>query len=85
MARPRIIGNDVVLAALVQMHGESSIPPSLRELAARLGVKSASSLYPYLHALRNEGRITWVPGRFRTLELVDGDERVLGRRPTAFG
>lgn len=80
MPRPRIISNDVVLEALVQLRRESRTPPSLRELGARVGV-SAPSLYPYLNSLRDEGKLTWVPGRFRTLELVDGEDDVRTAAP----
>lgn len=82
MARPRTISNDVVLAAIVLATEQNGYPPSMRELAARLGFKSASSLYPYFVDLCAEGRITWSAGEFRTLRVVDGQHDVL-RRPAA--
>lgn len=80
MARPRTISNDVVLEALVQAIAERGYAPSLRELAARLGFHSASSLYPYLSELCADGLVTWRPGEFRTLQVVNGHHGEL-RRP----
>lgn len=72
MARPRTIVDDVVLEAIVAWIAERGYPPSLRELAGQLGFASASSLYPYLRALRSEGRVAWVDGEFRTLRVIGG-------------
>ena len=40
--------------------------PSLRELGAVLGIKQ-SSAYARLRVLRRLGRVTWEPGKGRTL------------------
>ncbi len=78
MARPRTINDDVVFEALVSATAERGYPPSLRQLAARVGFASASTLYPYLEALRVKGLVTWVPGEFRTLQVVAGNHDVDG-------
>lgn len=78
MPRARILTNDEVLAALVQCFVESPVAPSLRELAGRLGIASASTLYPYLNDLRDAGLIRWVPGHLRTLELLRRPRRAAG-------
>lgn len=45
-------------------------PPSIRELADDLGVKSSETVHGALVRLRAQGLVTWRPNTPRTLKLV---------------
>lgn len=45
--------------------------PSVRELAAAVGLASPSSMHRHLCHLRDAGLVTWVPGRLGTLRVVE--------------
>lgn len=47
---------------------QNGYPPTVREIAKALGVKSHSSIYSCLCRLKQRGLITWVPHLPRTME-----------------
>ncbi len=73
MARPRlyeVTDDDIVdyLRAHVTEHG---YPPSVREVGDRFGWASSSVPHMRLRRLVDAGRLSAVPGRPRTLRVVE--------------
>ena len=54
---------------LVKNISENGYAPSVRDIAAALGIKSTSSVHAYLHGLEKNGYITQEEGKRRTLRL----------------
>lgn len=50
---------------------ENGYPPSYREIASAIGVKSTRSVVRYLIQLKDEGKVDWSPSGHRTLHLMD--------------
>lgn len=50
---------------------QNSYPPTVREMAANLGVKSTSTVAYYLNKLEKAGKIKKSPSKNRALELVE--------------
>jgi SOS-response transcriptional repressor LexA len=46
-------------------------PPTLRELARALGLRSFGSLWEHLDRLRDLGLVTWDAGKSRTLRVLE--------------
>ena len=65
-----------VVDAIDEHQRQCGHPPSIRELAERLDVRSMSQLHRALVDLRAEGVIAWENGRNRTLRVVGIHERV---------
>lgn len=56
------------------------VPPTVREICAKLGIKSTSTAHKYLKELEESGYITMGEGRNRNIRLVSHgheDERIL--------
>ena len=54
----------------VQDHG---YPPTVREMQQGLGLASTSVTNWWMHVLQNAGRITWMEGQSRTVQIVGDD------------
>lgn len=54
------------LEDFIQLHG---YPPSLREIAAAVGLASTSTVSHHLDALHAMGLVDWEPGRRRTIKV----------------
>ena len=54
---------------LVKTINENGYAPSVRDIAAALGIKSTSSVHAYLHTLEKNGYISQEEGKRRTLRL----------------
>ena len=54
---------------LVKTINENGYAPSVRDIAADLGIKSTSSVHAYLHSLEKNGYIAQEEGKRRTLRL----------------
>ena len=54
---------------LVKTINENGYAPSVRDIAADLGIKSTSSVHTYLHSLEKNGYISQQEGKRRTLRL----------------
>ena len=50
---------------------DNSYPPTVREMAAHLGVKSTSTVAYYLDKLEKDGKIKKSPSKNRALELIE--------------
>lgn len=44
--------------------------PTVREIGEAVGIKS-SSVFHHLESLRAEGKVTWEPGKSRTIKVVE--------------
>ena len=56
------------LTEYVQTHG---YVPSVREIAQGVGVVSTSTVHHHLRALQEEGQITMVEGKARTIQICE--------------
>ncbi|MBE9102776.1 hypothetical protein [Vacuolonema iberomarrocanum] len=75
MATPKGITLDQVEWAILELTAASGgIPPTLRELQGQLGLRSTAAIQSHLDSLRDAGRVTWQPGRARTLQVVGVDQ-----------
>lgn len=61
-----------VLTHLVDWKAARGYPPTVRELAERMGV-NATDVWQKLLRLRREGLVDWVDGKARTLHVVGGE------------
>ena len=59
-----------LIGAIRSLTREAGFPPSIRELADDLGVRSSETIHGALVRLRQEGLVTWRPNTPRTLRLV---------------
>jgi len=59
-----------VLAAIEALTAERGFPPTLRELGARVGLRSMSAVRFQLCQLEAEGRIAVAPGLARGIRVV---------------
>ena len=57
-----------ILAYLEECAGRG-YAPSIREIAAEVGLRSPSSVHAHLWALRADGIVSWQPGLNRTLTI----------------
>lgn len=62
-----------VLQAIMDYTREYKYPPTIRELAEIIGVKSVSSVQEHLKRLKLQGMITWEPSLPRTLKVINKD------------
>lgn len=70
MARPRRVDDEALLTAIMESRAERGVSPTVRELADIMGLRSPAPLHRYLERLREEGRVSWEPGKARTLRVV---------------
>jgi SOS-response transcriptional repressor LexA len=59
--------------ALVAYVDEHDRPPSVRELAAVLGVRGTGHVHDVLSMLKERGYVDWIPRRPRSLRLLPHD------------
>lgn len=62
-----------ILKEIAAFRHEYGFPPTVRELCARTGFKSTSSVASHLQALKDKGYINWVATMPRTLTVLRGD------------
>lgn len=55
-----------VLSIIERYAAERGYPPTVRELAQRLGFKSLNGAADHLAALKRKGLLAWTPGMSRT-------------------
>lgn len=65
----RRLGPAEVLAAIVSMTVDG-VCPTVREVKDELEVRSPSDMHRYLERLQEEGLVTWMPKKPRTLRLT---------------
>ena len=59
-----------IIAAIARHCSEHGYGPSIIEVAQAIGYTSVGSVSYRLRKLRDEGKITWQPGRARTLRVA---------------
>lgn len=59
-----------VLATVAELTQRQGFPPTVRELQLELGLASPSTIFHHLELLREQGLVTWEPGKNRTLKLT---------------
>lgn len=59
-----------ILKAIDEFHQANGYSPSIRELCRLVGIRSSSTLHSYLIRLREEGYVTSVPEKPRTLRVI---------------
>jgi repressor LexA len=61
---------DRIVDAITVMTSENGYAPTIRELGEAVGLKSPDSVSFHLAKLRDEGRVTWMDGKSRTLRVL---------------
>jgi len=61
---------DAVVGFVDRYTVRRGVPPTVREIAHGLGYSSESTVWMYLKELRDAGRLTWQPGKSRTVQVV---------------
>lgn len=59
-----------VLRAIWSYFVERGHPPTVRELGARLGIRSTNGVMDHLYAIARKGLVDWSPKLSRTLRLT---------------
>jgi len=62
---------NAILRAIADFTEYYGWPPTLRELAADLGMFAHSSVDYHLRRLRDQGLVDWEDGKARTLRVVE--------------
>ncbi|MBD3315113.1 MAG: MarR family transcriptional regulator, partial [Chitinivibrionales bacterium] len=62
-----------VLSFIIHRQKRAGIPPTVREIAARLG-KSVNNVRQHLRLIERKGHIRLIPGKARGIEVVVGFE-----------
>ncbi len=52
---------------------EKQYPPTIREIATELGIKSSSTVHEHLSNMRKKGYINFIDTLPRTLSIVEGE------------
>ena len=56
------------IRAYIRMHGYA---PTVREIMDGVGLASTAAVQYHLEKLRDSGVITWIPGRARTIRVLE--------------
>jgi repressor LexA len=68
---PELTAKQVLVLSFIARHTkEKGYPPSLRDIADGLGLKSVNGAKIHVVALKRKGRLTWDEGKARTLKVV---------------
>jgi repressor LexA len=62
---------DEILATIADFTAEYGFPPTIRELALRVGLASTAAVQHHVDLLERAGRLTRSPGLSRTLRVAD--------------
>ncbi|MEO1208278.1 MAG: hypothetical protein AAFX78_01930 [Cyanobacteria bacterium J06638_20] len=73
-----ITAEQVEKAILELTEASGGLPPTIREVSGHLGLQSTSAVQKQLGGLRKAQRVTWEPGKSRTLRVV-GIQTMSGR------
>jgi repressor LexA len=55
---------------IAEFASANGFPPSVREIGTGVGLRSSSTVWSHLYALKRDGRVTWREGSPRTLQVV---------------
>ncbi len=61
---------DQIVDVITTMTRENGHAPTIREIAAAIGVSSPDTIVFHLSRLREAGRVTWKDGAARTLRVL---------------
>ena len=61
-----------VLSMIARHQSLHGYPPTVRELAAALGIRSISGVGEHLRRMAAKRLLTWEPGKSRTLRVIGG-------------
>lgn len=67
----RKVGERDILVAILALDGINGYPPTVRELAASVGLKSAGSMLTRLRTMRERGLVSYEDGNPRTLVVTE--------------
>ena len=71
-----------VLGTIHDITRETGLPPTVREIGQRVGLRSSCTVQRHLEALERKGYIRRNPTKARTIEIVDADNPVMIPRRT---
>lgn len=61
------------LAAIENLIEEKGFSPSLAEIARAIGVPSVGNVHRLLLCLKERGKLTWLPGQARSIQIIPED------------
>jgi repressor LexA len=64
-----------VLSFIIRRQKKAGAPPTIREIAAKIGCSSLNAVRQHLRLIQNKGYIKVVPGRARGIEIAVGFEQ----------
>lgn len=62
---------------------ENGVSPALTEIAAGVGLASHNAVRNHLLQLQSAGKVTWMPGKFRTLRVVEQPKKARAKAGAA--
>lgn len=62
---------------------QNGVSPALTEIAAGVGLASHNAVRNHLLQLQSAGKVTWQPGKFRTLRVVEASRDTTVRKSRA--
>jgi repressor LexA len=74
-----------IVEAIATHWAEHRYAPTVRELAAAVGLRSPCPVWEHLAALRRAGAVTWREGATRTLRLTSAPEAEMLNLPLTSG
>lgn len=60
-----------ILGFVGDYHRQHSVAPSLQEIADGVGLSSHNAVRNHLLALKADGKVTWIEGRYRTVRVLE--------------
>ncbi len=69
---PRLTDRQLEVLQAIRRLSRRGYPPTLRELASELGIRSTNGINDHLKALANKGAITRVEKQARSIVLAEG-------------
>lgn len=64
-----ITQRDRIVDVIMSMTAENGFAPTIREIGEAVGLRSPDSVCFHLAKLREEGRVTWLDGKSRTIRV----------------
>jgi len=64
-----MVSDSQIISAIKEL-SRKGYPPTFRELANRVGLRSSSTIYSRVSKLRRQGLVQWEPEQPRTLRVV---------------
>jgi repressor LexA len=71
-----------VLSAIYDIVRKTGLPPTVREIGQRVGLRSSCTVQRHLEALERKGYLRRSPTKARAIEIIDAEDPVMIPRPS---